>query len=231
MIDGIDGSGKSTIVESWKKYFEQKGKKVFDLRDFWKDNIDHPTPDDLMQYDIIFSGEPTHVWFGRAIRKEIIKTDSDYSALATANAYALDRLVLYKRLLLPLLKAGKTIIQDRGVSTSLCYQPVQDGTITMEEVASLEGNQFALTHRPDYLIIADLPVDVALSRLDTRFDKQDDARFEQKEFLQKARSVFLSKKYQALVKDHGTEVILLNTEGNIDIMQQNAKEFLLNIIN
>ncbi|PJA89827.1 MAG: hypothetical protein CO137_02145 [Candidatus Magasanikbacteria bacterium CG_4_9_14_3_um_filter_32_9] len=229
IVDGIDGSGKTTIIKTWAEYLEKQGKKVFNLVDYWKENEKHPKAEDLMEYDVIISGEPTHAWIGKAIRDEIIQNGNDYSAKATAEAYSLDRLVLYKRILLPLLKAGKIILQDRSVSTSLCYQPIQ-GNISMDFVANLEGNAFTLKNAPDYLIIADLPVDSALTRLSKRYEKKDNTIFENKPFLEKARTQFLNPEYQKYFTQKNTQIKVLNVNTEIDIMKTNALDLLKQII-
>lgn len=229
ILDGIDGSGKTTIIKTWADYLEKQGKKVFNLVDYWKENEKHPKAEDLMEYDVIISGEPTHAWIGKAIRDEIIQSGNDYSAKATAEAYSLDRLILYKRVVLPLLNAGKIILQDRGVSTSLCYQPIQ-GNISMDFVANLSGNIFALEHAPDYLVIANIPADIAMKRLNVRYGKKDNAIFENKPFLEKAQIQFLNPEYQKYFTDKGTKVEVLNVNTEIDIMKTNALDLLKKII-
>lgn len=231
IIDGIDGSGKGTVIKEWKDYFESKNKKIFDLKKFWQENNRHPEFSEIKDFDILFSAEPTYVWIGNTIRQELIKNGSNYSASAIANAYALDRLTLYTRLVIPFLKLNKTVIQDRSVSTSLCYQPLQDGTITIEEVAKIEGNKFALDNAPDYLIIADLEVDEALTRLGSRTNEKDDAIFEKKDFLLKAREVFLSEKFQNYFTQNKTKIKIFNSNQKLDIMKAESIKLLLNLIN
>ncbi|MCF6276901.1 MAG: hypothetical protein L3J07_03600 [Candidatus Magasanikbacteria bacterium] len=230
ILDGIDGSGKTTIIKTWAEYLENNGKKVFNLIDFWKENEKHPKAEDLLEYDVIISGEPTHAWIGKAIRNEIIQNGNDYTASATANAYSLDRLVLYKRILVPLLKAGKIILQDRSVSTSLCYQPIQ-GNVDIDFVANLEGNAFALQNAPDYLIIANLPANSALDRLSTRYEKQDNTIFENKPFLEKAQAQFLNPEYQKYFTEKGTKIEVLNVNTEIAIMKMDALNLLKKIMN
>ncbi len=68
MIDGIDGSGKSTIMNMWQEILEAQGKKLFLLKDFWQENGRHPRADEIPDdtYAII-SAEPTYVWTGSSI--------------------------------------------------------------------------------------------------------------------------------------------------------------------
>lgn len=230
MVDGVDGAGKTTIINTWKKFLRQNNRKIFGIREYWQQNQNHPEFEQLKDYDFIFSAEPTSVWTGAALRKEMIKQDSDYSGKAIAEAFSLDRLVLYKRLLLKLLNEDVSIIQDRGISTSLCYQPLQSTELTREKVANLEGNAFALKNNPEYLILADLPIEDALERLDLR-QQQDDSVFEKRKFLNRARETFLSKEYQDYFIKQGTEIKKLDTSVNIDIMKEKSVSLLQNILN
>ena len=69
---------------------------------------------------------------GRAIRQDLTSNNYSYPAAAIAQAYALDRLILYTKLLIPLLAAGKCVLQDRGISTTLCYQPLTSPELTLQ---------------------------------------------------------------------------------------------------
>lgn len=225
MIDGIDGSGKSTIITTWKEQLESMGKRVFSIKDFWSEHGVHPTPADADDYDVVLSAEPTNVWTGAAIRQEMIQQGNSYTGAATAAAYALDRLILYTRFLVPVRNAGKIIIQDRGVSTSLCYQSIQGG-LSLESLASIEGNAFALEHAPDMLVLTHILPDQALTRIGVRHDKQDNAIFEQKSFLDRAHAQFHSTEYQDYFVQKGTQIHTLDTDAPLEDMTKRAQALL-----
>lgn len=222
MVDGLDGSGKSTLIDGWAEALVQSGKKVFSLKKYWTEHHTHPSLAELEPYDVILASEPTTIWVGAAIRQELIKEGTVYSAHTIATAFSLDRHIVYQRLIVPLLGQNKLIIQDRGVSTSLCYQPLQYADLTMAKVAALEGNAFTLEHAPDHLIIVDIEPDIALARLNARTGKQDNAIFEKKDFLERARQTFLSPEYQAYFTSRGTSVHILPSQGSIDIMKRES---------
>ncbi|MBT3816888.1 MAG: hypothetical protein HOE80_01670 [Candidatus Magasanikbacteria bacterium] len=226
IIDGIDGSGKSTILDSWANELNTKGKKVFHLKKYWQKHLAHPTLEELMDYDVIISAEPTHAWVGKAIREEMIQKGNDYAMEDIASAYALDRLILYKRLLNPLRDAGKIILQDRSVSTSLCYQPLASDTISMEDIASLNGNVFALKHAPDHLVIADVDPEIAMTRLSGRIEKDDNAIFEKETFLKKAQAQFLDKTFQSYFTKQGTHIHVLDCSPKLAIMKEQGNDLL-----
>jgi len=218
----LDGSGKSTIVNELGKYLEGKGKKVFNLKQYMMEKSALPSSEEikeqLKQYDVILSAEPTYSWIGQAIRQEIITStrekeenpDRRYSALETADAFSLDRLVLYRRVILPLLKQGKTIIQDRGLTTSIVYQQLQAEPLSLDQILSFPGNKLALENSPDVVMIADADAALCLDRLKDRFDKKDNAIFEVLSFQRKAEQGFNSKWFRELFEKHGSKVIYLD---------------------
>ncbi|MCX6779988.1 MAG: deoxynucleoside kinase [Candidatus Magasanikbacteria bacterium] len=230
MIDGIDGSGKSTVVSAWKKHLSDQGNAIFDLKDFLKEKNCYPEISEFKSYDFIFSAEPTYTAVGKTIREELINHNNDYSALAIAQAYSLDRLILYKKNIIPLIEDKKIIIQDRGISSSLAYQTSQNQDLTFDILLALPGNKLAMEYRPDHLIIIKTSAHTAAERLSTRSDKQDNSIFEKENFLKKLEDQFESSEYQNIFKQRGTQIHYLSGEEKIDIMEQQAIDLLKNIL-
>jgi len=226
MVDGIDGSGKSTVIEAWREALTKDGKKIFSVKEFCLTRGRLPLPEDAADADVIFSAEPTNVWIGAAIREEMIKSDANYSAAAVATAFSLDRLVLYSRFLNPARESGKFIIQDRGVSSSIAYQPIQSPDIDLDFVLSLEGNKFAMEHAPDVLFICNVSAEVAWKRLAERALKKDDAIFERREFLEKLVARYRSDWFRKLFESRGTKVVVFNGEADMDTMKEEAQKML-----
>ena len=243
MIDGIDGSGKSTVVQVWKDYLASQGNAIFDLKHYWKTNGRYPELEETRAYDFIFSCEPTFAGMGKVIREELIKNGADYPPRAIVEAFSLDRLILYKKIIIPLLASGKAVVQDRGVSTSLAYQSLSRRTgsgsrldvgtnpeFTFAKIAEFVGNQLALENRPDHLVIAKIPADKALARLHERSGKKDNAIFEKLDFQTKAAAIFYSKAYQKIFTGRGTTIHYLNTDAEIGIMRKEAADLLKKIL-
>ena len=216
IVDGIDGSGKSVLVKGLAEHFSSDGLEVFDLSRYCKEHNDFPEPEALWGYDVILSNEPTNTWTGKAIREEITKDNGrHYSAVQTAAAFSLDRHVLYNRIILPCLEAGKTVINDRSVTTSIVYQPIQAEPLTLRKVLSLEGNALALENRPDLLLIGYVPIPVALERARTR-SKQDGSIFEKEAFLRKADRRFRSAWFRKLFEERGSKVHYIDMNRTIE---------------
>jgi dTMP kinase len=230
MIDGIDGSGKSTIVKAWKEYLTKEANALFDMREFWLKEGRYPTFHEVKPYDFIFTSEPTYVGIGKVLREELINKDLHYPEKAIAHAFSLDRIVLYNKIIIPALKDSKIIISDRGVSTSLCYQSLS-GNISTKELCEMVGNSLALEHAPEHLIIVKIDAKDALSRLSKRNEKQDNAVFENLDFQSKAAELFYSEEFKELFAAHGTQVHYLPGNLEIDIMKAKATELLKSILN
>jgi len=211
MIDGIDGSGKSTLVSAIRDTLAARGKKVFDLVQFQRHHRVNPSLVTLEGYDVIVSGEPSYCLIGAAIRNHIIRTNTPFPGPSIAQAYALDREVHYRELVIPALDAGLTIVQDRGVSTTLCYQPLQDRPVPVQTILALEGNRLALLRRPDVLLLAACRATEAIRRLGERSGKKDNSIFERGDFLNRAAQRFSSPEFRRLFTDRGTEVLELDT--------------------
>lgn len=213
IIDGIDGCGKGTLVQALAHWSRRRGKRVFDLRQYGLRYHRLPEPEELKRYDVIISAEPTFSLIGRAIRDEIVRNNRrDYSALATAQAYSLDRMVLYRRVIIPALQMGKTIFQERGFSTSICYQPIQKEPLPIKKILQLEGNQLTAKYRPDLLMIVRVSPAEAMRRLRLRTGKRDHHIFERLAFLEKAERRFEAGWYRKLFQRFGSQVAYVDTD-------------------
>lgn len=230
MLDGIDGSGKSTILNTWKEFITDEGNAIFDLKKYWQEKGEYPDIKELRSYEFIFSCEPTYVGVGKVIREELVREGTSYPPLAVAEAFSLDRLVLYNKIIIPLLKEGKCVIQDRGVSSSLAYQSTHDEDLTFLRLLELPGNQLAMEYRPDYLVLLELSAEEATNRLGGRDSKKDDAIFERLDFLRKLQKQYQSDEYRNLFIDRGTNIKQLPTNVNIDIMKEQAVILLRRIL-
>ena len=210
MVDGLDGSGKGVIVNALRKWAEEKQLKILDLNEYCKENNRLPEPEEITGFDVIISCEMTHCWIGCALREEIVRDNKrDYSIISTAHAFSLDREILYKRVIIPALKQGKYVFQERGVISSIVYQPVQ-GNISLTEIMRLPGNRLALQNSPGLLIISMVAPETVMQRLSQR-EKRDRAIFEKINFQRKLEQRYNSQWLKNLFENHGSKVVYLDT--------------------
>jgi thymidylate kinase len=215
IVDGIDGSGKGIIVKALADWAETKKFKILDLKDYWKTKHTFPEPKEIADYDVVISAEPTFSMVGQAIREEIVRDNNrSYSAWTTAEAFSLDREILYRRVIIPALEQRKIIFQERGVTTSLIYQPVQKEPLELERILNLSGNKLALEYRPDLLIVTQVDPREAVRRLAER-DKKDNVIFEKLPFLEKIAERFAAPWFRELMESRGSEFVYLKTDKTV----------------
>ncbi len=232
MIDGIDGSGKGVILKTFADWAAAEKMKIFDIRNYWKEKHTFPEPEEIAEFDVIISNEPTFAMVGQAIREEIVRENNrHYSAWTTSQAFSLDREILYRRVIIPALAQGKIIFQERGVTTSIIYQPIQEEALPLEKIMELPGNKLALEYRPDLLIIAQVDPKEAMARLAER-DKKDNSIFEKLPFLEKIAKRYDAPWFRKLMESRGSEFVYLKTDKTVyDTMEEAVniwKNFIIN---
>ncbi len=227
MIDGITGSGKSTILRAVMMWAESRNHRVFRLSE-WTD-VEPPRYEDVADHDVYFTYEPTRTWVGRTIRYELSRDDNPYGGEELAHAFALDRQVMYRRLIIPALEAGKIVIQDRGVSTSLVYQPIMERSAPLEVIMNLPGNKLALEHKPDALILTKVPAETAHGRI-ARRNEESKGVFAHLEFLKKQEARFQEPWLRELFESRGTQLFELDTSGTLEESNDAAKKLIDHIL-
>src|SRR3989338_740119 len=227
MLDGLDGVGKGVALGALVDYEKQQGKDVYDLNDYWETHKDHPEYEQLKKHDVIVSHEPTYACLGLMIRNEIIaENNRQYTARDTALAYSLDRLCLYKRLLITCFENAKTVLQSRGVISSLAYQQLQakeEGSeLSLEDIMNFSGNKLALEYAPDLLIIPTIKnVDEVMKRLENR-GKDDNAIFEKLDFQLKLKPIYEGKELREIFESRGSRVEYLDAGVSIEHSRNEA---------
>lgn len=235
VIDGIDGVGKGVFLNELVEEARRDGKRIFDVHKFWDEHDYHPLPNNIIgNYDIAVTSEPTFIGVGKFVRKEMINKDAknhgrNYSIDAVAQAYALDRFILYQNLLLPLLDADIDIFQSRSISSSLVYQrqsALDEGRdFSVEEILSLPGNAFCHRYKIDYLLITTIEnVEEAVRRSQSR-EKDDGCTFENLTFQLKIKPHYENEQLRKIFEDNGTKVIYLDAGKSLEFSQEQSRKF------
>ncbi len=192
VIEAIDGAGKGVVTKGIGEFLVANG------------------------YDTMVVIEPTGIGLGKFIRQELIAKHADgrtYSGRTAAIAYSMDREQLYLERVIPYLKRGdrKAVVQDRGVLSSLVYQPAQDPSVTLEWLLSLEGNQLELANAPDILVILRVDADVAMARLERRHEKRDNSIFERTNFQKRLAERYRDPVLLAPFRERGTRIVEIDS--------------------
>ncbi|MCK6439323.1 MAG: dTMP kinase [Planctomycetes bacterium] len=160
VVEGIDGTGKSTLIAGLKRELEKRGASVVTLV------------------------EPTKGPWGQKIRKHLGDKARELSGEQWLDLFENDRRENMEQYVRPALASGKCVIQDRSFYSTAAYQGAQG--IDMETILK-RNRSFAV--EPDMVLILDLDPAEAIERIRTKRTMQTDA-FEQVDYLEKVRANF-----------------------------------------
>jgi len=132
-----------------------------------------------MGHEVCLTKEPTDSAIGKLIR-EMIK-DPEVSPVALALLFAADRREHLRTVIQPALARGEIVICDRYVDSSYAYQ---SQSVPIEWLERINSN----VRPPDLTIFLDIPVAVALDRIEYRGNEKD--RFENQEFLERVSRTY-----------------------------------------
>jgi|TARA_Y100000310_G_scaffold51788_1_gene47669 thymidylate kinase len=246
VVDGLDGIGKGEIERALRSYEEVNGKAVFDsiafskanrkglpeLKDFWNPPKTY--------YDTIMTAEPSYAGIGHTIRSEIISNNGrDYSWVDQSQAYSLDRLTQMKRVVIPALENGLTVLQSRCMASTLTYQSLKanlegkDEERIRSEILYQEGNRLQMENAPDLLIIPTIKdIDSLIKRIDSRRnnEKNDNCEFENVKFQEKLRPLYESYWLRDIFERYGTRVEYLDAGISVEESRNQAVEIYKNFL-
>ena len=152
-IEGIDGSGKSTLVTALQQ--------------------------SLKDLDPVFTREPGSTWVGDAVRRAIAERADP---VTEALLFVADHAAHLEAVVRPALDSGKLVISDRYTDSRYAYQGVMlEGKIP-DPPGWLRALHNGWTVVPDRTFLLLIPVEKALQRLpaDTRREHFEDGPFLEK---------------------------------------------------
>jgi dTMP kinase len=168
-FEGGEGSGKTTLIQALKGFFETK-------------NI-----------EVVITREPGGSIIAEKIRQIILDIDNKgIKAKTEALLFAASRVQHLEEVIIPALNDNKVVLCDRFIDSSLAYQGYARG-LGVEEV--LKINTFALDYMPDITFYIDQAPEVGMARIQSRVNNRLD--LEQLDFHHKVREGYLalSKRY------------------------------------
>jgi dTMP kinase len=179
-FEGLDGSGKSTLIDALKAEFDSR----------------------MISY--VITREPGGTELGDEIRALLLRTQGEAPvARAEALLYQAGRAQHVDQLILPSLGAGKWVLCDRFAASSVAFQ-VGGRALSREQIDWL--NNFSTDNiKPDLYVLLDLSVEDSLRRLKVRGREADRFEREAQSFHEKVRQAYLS-----LAKESPKEWLVLS---------------------
>lgn len=154
VLEGLDGSGKSTQFERIKEYLLGKGKKIKAIS----------FPD----YD-----EPSSALVKMYLSGEFSKNAGDVNAYAASSFYAVDRYASFKKFWQQDYEDGAFVLAARYVTSNCIYQMVKlDDSKWDEYIEWLEDYEYGKLElpEPDMVIFLDMPIEISQKLMSGRYD-------------------------------------------------------------
>lgn len=197
MVEGIDGSGKTTQVERLARYFQKQGKEV------------------------VVTGEPRKDKgiFGKLIQ-EILLSKKKIPSVAFQYLFSADRAVNLEDVIIPALKSGKIVLSDRCFWSAVPYgimdhmMGINDGKYSYEmgKVILTAQSILSMYHQfllPDKTFYLDIKLDTAMSRI-----QKGDREIEIYEDRGKLEKIMLG--YKWLCKEFPKEIQVVDGEKSVE---------------
>jgi dTMP kinase len=145
VIDGPDGSGKTTQAARLAAHLQESGLRALVLR------------------------EPGATPAGEAIRDLLLDTETDLTPLAEMLLYQAARAQISERVVRPALDQGTSVVLDRYCSSTVAYQGFGLGLSPerIREVSSIATGDL----EPDHVFFLDLDPEIGLARLQGARDR------------------------------------------------------------
>ena len=179
VIEGQDGTGKSTQAELLKKHFEEQGKQVVMLEE----------PDgDLPQ--------------AHDLHDTILTRGYNLEPLTNVLLFTAARVELWKKIAEPVLKNGGVVISARNYWSTLAYQGYGEG-VSRNKIIRITKDLLPEKYvHPDYGFILVVPDEVRLARQKNRGKATETFEKKPSEFQQKVNAA-----YPKIAKEFNLQVI------------------------
>lgn len=171
-LEGIEGAGKTTLMQKMLAYFQSRGKEV------------------------LLTREPGGSELGKKLRSIILNAEEKICPASELFLFLADRAEHVQSCIKPALAQGKIVLCDRFIDSTVAYQGYGRGM----DIAELEMlNKLATGGiKPDLTLILDLEPEIGLARANARNQELNltvkEGRFEAESlaFHQKIRAGFLA---------------------------------------
>ena len=160
VIEGLDGSGKSTQIELLKQRFTEDGVSVRQIK--------------LPDYE-----DKSSTLVKMYLGGEFGKNPDDVNIYAASSFYAVDRFASYKRHWQEDYLSGTVILADRYTTSNAVHQsvklPAQQWNTYLDWLTDYEYNKVGIP-KPTCVIYLDMPVEISQRLMSKRYKGNEDKK-------------------------------------------------------
>ena len=148
-FEGPDGCGKTTQMKLLAEYLEKKGEKV------------------------VLTREPGGKGLGEKVREILLNYDGEVSDRCESFLFLADRAQNIDIIVNPAVKAGKIVLCDRHIDSTVAYQGYGRG-LDIERINML-NNIATNGKKPDLTFVFDVDVETSMKRVGKEKDRMESA--------------------------------------------------------
>ena len=205
IFEGIDGSGKSTVLDYVVQYLEKRG----------------------ISYVITKEPGSPYIPECKEIRRELLDPNIEKTPEEELKLFIEDRSIHYSQLVIPKLKEGVWVLCDRGPSSTIAYQ-CYGGNVDLDLARKLnrEATQGIIA---DLTFLLDVDPKIAYKRLLNRGNKS--TWFEEKriDFFKKVRDGYLREIKEN--KESYGKVVIIDASKKLEDVLGDVERFVSNLVN
>ena len=194
-FEGIDGSGKTTAMERAAKDLTEEG------------------------FDVLTTREPGATELGQKIREVLLSYEGEVSDECEKFLFLADRAWHVDSVIRPALKAGKIVLCDRYIDSTLAYQGFGRGG----NIAELEALNNSATGnlKPDLTLLFDLDIETALERAGKNKDRMESAGAK---FFSRTKRGYLE-----LASRNSSVIKVINAQNSKETVYKDVKKFIIEL--
>lgn len=196
-FEGCDGCGKTTQLELLAKYLEDKG------------------------YDVITTREPGAKGLGVKLREILLDYDGEVSPNCESFLFLADRAQHIDTIVKPAIKAGKIVLCDRHIDSTVAYQGYGRG-LDLAQINYL-NNLATSGLKPHLTFLFDVNTETSMQRVGKDKDRMESAGIE---FQEKVRNGYLE-----LAKSEPERIKVFDSRKTIERLHQEVLDTIARYIN
>lgn len=191
-FEGADGCGKTTQLKLLAEYLQKNG------------------------VDVLVTREPGAKGLGEKLRDILLNYDGVVSDRCEAFLFLADRAQHIDTIVTPAVDAGKIVLCDRHIDSTVAYQGYGRGQ-DIEQINKL--NMIATSgKKPDLTIVFDIDAETSLARVGSTKDRMESSGIE---FFNRVRDGYLK-----IAAQETARVKVLDATKSIDEVQQDVIELI-----